>query len=379
MKISLSKTVKNGKASWMVSFWPAGGKRRRLFFPSRAAAERERERIAGEVDRTGRHWLALDGREREALIAAAADAAKVGVDLRAAVQFFSRQAGTIRRMALREAVEAFVAERMAAGLAWRSIDAIRDVLRPFKAGRENVFLDSISREDVLSFVAGGSVGAWRRNGRLIVLKGFFRWAVEAERLLKSPAEGIKPIRLRQMPGIDRAPVVLSNAQVRALLTAALEHDPGLVPYIAVCLFAGLRPEREAARLAWADIDAEGVWVRAVHSKTRQHRCVIAQPALRSWLSLGGDLPVVNLRRRFDRVRKSAGLFRGWTQDVMRHTFASNHLVKHGLANTVAALGHVNNTMLFRHYRSVVSSAAAEEFWSIVPPSAPEAAKIIQFG
>ena len=74
------------------------------------------------------------------------------------------------------------------------------------------------------------------------------------------------------------------------------------------------------------------------------------PTLRAWLDLGGDLPPINLRRRFEVVREAAGLIRrekrvgkrdkitptGWVQDCLRHTFASNYLPEFGVEKTVEA-------------------------------------------
>src|SRR5581483_9282 len=128
-----------------------------------------------------------------------------------------------------------------------------------------------------------------------------------------------------------------------LLRATLERDSGLVPYVAVGLFGGLRPEREAGKLSRADVFNGSLRVRGLHAKDRQRRDVEIHPTLQAWLDLGGDMPPRNLRKRFERVRAAAGLIRiehatgrgegrklvdgklrrkivntGWAQDCLRH-------------------------------------------------------------
>ncbi|SVE55448.1 uncharacterized protein METZ01_LOCUS508302 [marine metagenome] len=57
----------------------------------------------------------------------------------------------------------------------------------------------------------------------------------------------------------------------------------------------------------------------------------------------------------------------WLQDGMRHTYASNHLAHYENPNKTAhELGHRDTNMLYRHYRELVSNAAASEYWNILP-------------
>jgi hypothetical protein len=93
---------------------------------------------------------------------------------------------------------------------------------------------------------------------------------------------------------------------------------------------------------------------------------MVHPVLADWLELGGDLPPKNLRRRFEAVRKAAGLLETWQQDCMRHTFASYSLASHGAEKTVSALGHGDYDMLFQHYRALVNQEQARKFWELTP-------------
>ena len=200
-------------------------------------------------------------------------------------------------------------------------------------------------------------------------------------MLKSPTATIQLIDESRMPDLDTPPLILNVAQCEALLRATLERDRGLVPYIATGLFAGLRPNREAAGLLETDIFDGFIRVRGLHAKDRQRRDVEIHPTLQAWLDLGGEFRPKNLRRRFERIRAAAGLIRlekvpgkerkqivatGWAQDCLRHTFASHYMPIFGAEKTVAQLGHGDYNMLFGHYRALVTRQEAEAFWKLTP-------------
>jgi integrase len=56
---------------------------------------------------------------------------------------------------------------------------------------------------------------------------------------------------------DVAPGILTPAQAAALVVRCQEAEPTLLATLALCLFAGVRPE-EACRLSWEDIGLEYV-------------------------------------------------------------------------------------------------------------------------
>lgn len=162
---------------------------------------------------------------------------------------------------------------------------------------------------------------------------------------------------------DSAPGIHTPAQVRKILESSRAQDPDVCRLLAVQYFAGLRPA-EAARITDADIAGGFVKVSGTTSKTRQRRLVTIQPALEAWLGVGGSLPVLNRVRRYYRVRAAAGV--PWSHDVTRHTFVSYHLAHfRSAAGTAMEAGH-SESILFRHYREVVTPAAAADFWAIRP-------------
>ena len=88
---------------------------------------------------------------------------------------------------------------------------------------------------------------------------------------------------------EYAPCIFSSSDVSKLLTTARANDPGLVPYLALGVFTGIRPD-EIMRLNWRDIGQTDVEIGATKAKTRKRRLVTLSPNLSDRLALGGALP-----------------------------------------------------------------------------------------
>jgi integrase len=155
----------------------------------------------------------------------------------------------------------------------------------------------------------------------------------------------------------------------------------LLPYIAIGLFAGLR-RAEIERLDWSEIDFESglIKVTAQNSKTAQRRFVTMQPNLREWLlplrkHKGNVTPGENFRQSFDQARVAAGI-EDWSNNALRHSFASYHLAHFkNAAATALELGHHDSRVTFAHYRELVKPKEGERYWNIRP--AKVSRKIVQ--
>jgi integrase len=176
--------------------------------------------------------------------------------------------------------------------------------------------------------------------------------------------------------------VLSLADVRALLFAALHYKDGaLVPFVALSLFSGIRPA-ELRRISWDDIDLGGrlLTIRGAVAKLRQRRLIELNDNLVSWLMPCRNRAIFqkNFRRDFDAVRRAAG-FRGsvwrkkgdeklkpWLADIFRHTSLSFHLAYHKHEGQTADWGGTSVVMLHKHYKGLVKPHDAQIFWSLTP-------------
>jgi integrase len=141
--------------------------------------------------------------------------------------------------------------------------------------------------------------------------------------------------------------------------------------LAIGAFAGLRPESEIARLDWRDIDmdARTLFVHA-DNKTGENRTVKMSDNLFAWLlphrKRKGKVMPANARKMRVKAMKDAKV-KAWPVDVLRHTFATFHVLEHdSMDKTAEQCGH-SVEMLKKHYLNRdVKPAEAKAFWSILP-------------
>ena len=227
------------------------------------------------------------------------------------------------------------------------------------AGRH---IASISPAEIESWLNGNGWSQSTRRGYLTDVRTLYAYAVSHGYCVENFAQ-----RVERPSHDDKPPGILTVAQGRTLLNALLKHDRGLIPYVALGMFAGIRPY-EARQIAAADVANGYVHVSGKTAKTRQRRLVTLLPVLKAWLGVkGGEYQPKNLKRRFERIIEQSGLT--WTHDVLRHSFASYHLALTGSAEqTALQLGHSNTAMLFAHYRELVTKADAEAWFNLTPPA-----------
>jgi integrase len=158
-------------------------------------------------------------------------------------------------------------------------------------------------------------------------------------------------------------------QCEALLRAAENHKRGmLAPYVAVCLFGGLRPF-EAMRLTWRQVNLEDNEIRleAKQTKTGRARVVTIDRTLAKWLQAhrGKEFFPSGWRKNFDAVKLAAGI-ENWPVDVMRHT-AISHFFREceSYGRTAEQFGN-SEAIIKAHYQGRVKSAETARFYAILP-------------
>jgi integrase len=206
-----------------------------------------------------------------------------------------------------------------------------------------------------------------RNIR-VHLVGLFNFAKARKYVRENPAEAL--ITPKTPEG---RPYVMPVEDVEKVMKAAATHEPATVPYFALCLWAGIRPQGEMGRLTWADINLERreIDIRADTSKTGDERFIKMSENLVAWLlpHRKASGPIEAARAAVENVRKKAGV--RWAADCMRHSFASYHLAQHDNAGkTALQMGHRSLGMLFEHYRRAVRKEDAARFWAIRPEGVP---------
>ena len=219
--------------------------------------------------------------------------------------------------------------------------------------------DQISSSMIENWFLGNK---WQRStidGVIAKIGPFFTWCVRESYCENNPCKAVKRPRSDDSP-----PTIFTPSEAQKLLLTAFETDPGMIPYLAIGLFAGVRP-LEIQRLQQQDITDQYIEITAAKAKTRKRRLVSLSSNLKAWLRLGGDLPPINKPKRLSRILQKAGL--EWKPDIMRHSYASYHFALYrDVGMTTKNLGHPNPTLLRKDYNNAVTRSESERFWSIAP-------------
>lgn len=281
-----------------------------------------------------------------------------------------------RRLTVADAFARFIGERKAANLRPLSIRNLESKCAELVNRYGSRQVAEVNADALRPLIFKPTRGAKARDNHRRALNAFFAWALKQRFCASNPVAAIDRIR------VDRdEPAILSPEQTETLLQAAQAHKGGvLVPYIALAMFAGLRPT-ELARLEWAKIDlaSKTITIGSTVAKMRGRRIVEMEENLVEWLRpfAKGKTPIVgtNWRKDFDAVKQAAGFgtptddrphLQPWTQDIMRHTGISFHLAKHQHEGKTAAWAGNSPDIIQRHYKGLVSPADVSRFWSIVP-------------
>lgn len=226
-------------------------------------------------------------------------------------------------------------------------------------------LAGVSATHVEAVLSGLSAGT--RNATLRNLSPFFHWAMD-EGIIKSAfIDRIGRARTAEPPlGI------LTPPEARILLDTATTISPALVPYLALALFAGIRPT-ELERLPPEKIGKAFIMLDGEVTKTANARSIKIRPNLRAWLrafppAAGRPVAPFNTRNRYramHRVLKETKI--DWKHDCMRHSFATFAYEQCKDAALVSSeMGHAGTGVFFRHYRALANPGDGRRFFGIFP-------------
>jgi integrase len=265
-------------------------------------------------------------------------------------------------------------------------DLERDALRKWC----NRPIASITRREVIDLVEGiAARGAGvQANRTLTRLAALFKWAVEKERLVVSPAEHVRPVTQEQAR--DR---VLSDSELRWIWSACDEIGWPFGPLVKLLLLTAQRRD-EVAGMTWVDVDIDrAVWTIPRHKtkNDREHEVQLSTAAIAVLQSLPrfGDLvftttlktPVSGFsksKRRLDAGMLTArqaelGVRRGdvipgWTLHDLRRT-ATTGMARLKIAPHVAdrILNHTGGTIrgvaaVYNRFEYFEERRAALEAW-----------------
>jgi integrase len=354
-RINARPVVHNGKDCWRVIV-PANlsstGKPRRLHFDTATVAWMEADRIEA-TKFTAVATFAARPQVEQIAICHAADALGTRVlEIGEAVkQYLARE--RFKEAPLGIAVAACIAEKEWRKLSPSYLTGIRSTLERFANGREHMLVNQITPEQVRKWVARLPEAVSQRS-ELIDLRTLFSFAERTYGCVNVAKLVPFPKVIRKEPGI------LTIEQIRSMLAAIRKEHPHLMRYVALTLFAGVRPD-EAKQLT-ADCVRDGYIVipAAIVKGNRQRRLVRANETFLAWWNLGGKLPIGKRQ-----VQKVHDLVQPWPADALRHSFCTYHSALFGEVATSTAAGHSIRVME-EHYKATVTRDDAERFWALRP-------------
>lgn len=348
---------KDGR-TFNASIYMSGGERRRGRFKSKVAAKL---------------WLETQNAEFRPLTQAQMlDASRAfgmlpdDVTLLDCAKFYNAShSSKIERIAFADAAERFLAAKK---------NSLRPVTLRWYEGTLSSFASSIKDVEAVSDLKQTRVEAElashtpsMRNAALRVLSAFYTWAVKSG---YAPENHILNIEKSRLARPKRA--ILEVEQAEAILAICEYSMPSAVPYLAVGLFAGIRPY-EMRRLRPENFRNGYVYLDADIAKTSSERTIPIRENLAAWLekypptvgvSSASDIALVKLLRS---LCNAVGVRD--RKDILRHSYASYAYEMTGDAAKVAAeLGHTDTSMLFKHYRGLVPPGSGKRYFSITPAS-----------
>ncbi len=388
------KRGKGARATaWRVTGWKRDGTRIRENFKDETAAQCRKVALLNEwlLARTETTARATQLSEKQIRLAESAFARLAADDeMPLAIQYWlshGRARNVVESPTIDEAAKAFLAwletAETAESLRPRTRQNLKSRITVFMSGVDNIRVADFTPDMFDAFLAKRSKLAplqpSRRsqiNDRAAVSR-FFSWCMDRPRRWAT-VNPCTAVHLDQptAPG----PAVLTILQCEALLRAAECLNGGAVaPFVAVCLFAGLRPH-EAQRLDWPAVNlADGeIRLEAHQTKSGRARVVAICPVLRAWLEAHQGKPFnpTNWRKQFGAVKLRAGFSDRakagepgqvpWCPDVMRHTAVSHFFRECGSYGRTAEQFGNSEAIIKADYQGRVTSEETKQFYALAP-------------
>lgn len=288
----------------------------------------------------------------------------------------------------------------------------RHYLAPFVEAYGDTLAASITRQQAEGWIfEADSVS--KQASRYRALHALFRFGVRRAYFSENPVAGLDKPPERPPDRVD----IFTPSEAESVLRAAQEREPRLVAFLAVGIFAGLRPQNELARLDWSDINLKTGKIKVTRSTSKNDRVryVDIQPNLKAWLKsvpgaqrkgrlyfnrralfrvLGREWP--QDKRKAERVAKAAAAAKlghklpgpkpepkpkpkgkplRWSPDIMRHTFCSyRQAVLKDIGKLCYEAGNTPDIAKAHYVSPRESESEVESFWNIMPTKAARKSK-----
>ena len=381
-----------GKPLYQVDARKKGTLGKRESFLSLADAEARAKEIATSLQMEGLEGMAIRPELRIMALQAERELAEYGKKINDAVCYYVQH---LKNLAIREkslTVEKLVekwttakTENKNKPLRDKTKEGIEEIGNILKRAFGNIRIADVTKDQIDKYLQDTYTGNVRRDNVRRGIAAFYNWTIANGFYTENPAKQIE-ITIEQRDLVEILKVEKAREIFDKLQSPEFQE---LIPYFAVCCFAGLRPT-EAEKLTWEMIDLQHrqITVLASTSKVKDSRNVEIEKTLMEWLkSWTGEkkgliVNPVNLRKRLTKFRiavgykyKKLGLDeyfnpqgQEWVEDVMRHSYGSYYLsVKKDYGHVAMQMGN-SIPVVKKHYKRLVTKEQAAGYWNILPKS-----------
>lgn len=318
--------------------------------------------------------------------------AKSGKTLSYAVDYFLQHyKEAAESMGIEQAIDEYQqskAQELERGIITRRQErSIAVEMNKLRAYFPNRFVGEITPEELRAFVdqplaRSKSVPSLKTlNTRRGYLSTFFKFCLTKKYIAENPVLEVPQYKIKKARGTadtlsaDEAKKFmhwLESYQGQQNQYGKWWGKPGcLVPYFALTLFAGIRPDwkdGEIRKLRPQDIrfDTGVILIEPEISKVNEKRTIKMQPNLRLWLERYPikDYPIIpgRMRDMLVDIRKLQDL----PHDVMRHTFISMTVGAFRSVGDASLQAGNSEAVIRKHYLDLKSVEEADHFWAIAP-------------
>lgn len=259
-------------------------------------------------------------------------------------------------------------------LSHRQFTTFRCELRALSAHFPAASVADLTAIKLISFFQRGNAAKKSFNNRRGLVGTFMKYCLLHDWIAVNPIDKVPHFR-----GIGHrrgSAITLSAEECAEMMHwAESNHGGALVPFFALCLFAGIRPDLYEGEISKLEpkhvrLDTGVIFIEPEVSKVRMKRAVTIQPNLAAWLLAYPleNYPIMpfGFRRLRLELRKKFNL----SHDVLRHTFISMHVAKFRSMGEAALQAGNSESIIRKHYLDLKTPTEAEEFFGIFPTKKP---------
>ena len=368
-------TYPNSGKYWYIIGRP-NGKRTRAWFDTKEAAQAEATERNLKMRKFGESAVTMSGVLANMAIECQTRLQHFNKSLSDATDYYIKHLETINRSVPLNQMTAAVLKEFqrrvqAQEISPRHCKTMRLALRRLEERLGDRASSTITGSEIKSWLSGSTWGTKTRNNLLGYFHIAFAVAIELQLLKENPLLKTKRFSSSKVSKKNN-PKFLAVEQLATLLRVA---DRQIVPYIAICSFAGLR-SAECEDLDWkyVDLDRRVITVLENVSKTGEERKPPISDNLAAWLEpyVKAEGSIVSspsvLEDLLKAAKQKANLWpwRPRYQNALRKSFCSYHYEMHGSADRTSEYAGHDIRMLIKVYRHAVDHSEAVKYWQIFP-------------